>query len=242
MKNAILCGYHWTGCKALDMLLNNNYNVYVYTHENPYYVNSLKLFCEKKNVGYSFDKIKINNLPFKPDIICSIYYRNIIHCDVINYCDGKIFNLHPSLLPKYRGCSSLTWAMINGEEDVGFTFHYLRKTIDGGNIILQKKIKIEEFDTQQTLYDRVMFESMKYFEETLRLVEKGYKGKHNKISELEYYKRGCPYNGEIDANWDINKIERFIRAMICPPLPVAKLIGKEIKTIEEYLKYQGKCL
>lgn len=234
MKNVILCGYHWTGCKALDILLKNNYNVYVYTHKHPYYVNSLKLFCEKENIKCTFSKININNLPFKPDMICSIYYRYIIDKKIINYCNGKIFNLHPSILPKYRGCNSLTWAMINGEKQVGFTYHYLREKVDGGNIILQKIIEIEEFDTQQTLYDRIMFESMKYFVDVIKLLDKGYKGNPQSISEDKFYKRGCPYNGVIDENWNIEKVERFIKAMIYPPLPLAKFRGKEIKTLEEY--------
>ena len=87
----------------------------------------------------------------------------MIKQDVIDIVNGKIFNLHPALLPKYRGCSSVTWAMINGEKECGFTYHYIDKGCDTGKIILQKAIKIEDFDTQLTLYNRVMFESMDYF-------------------------------------------------------------------------------
>lgn len=85
-------------------------------------------------------------MPFVPDVICSIYYRYIIGNDVIETVDGRIFNLHPALLPKYRGCSSLTWAMINGEKECGYTYHYINKTCDIGDIIFQNKITIEEFE------------------------------------------------------------------------------------------------
>ena len=71
-------------------------------------------------------------------MICSIYYRYIIEEEIINCVNGKIFNLHPSLLPNYKGCSSLTWAMINGEAEVGYSYHYIDVTLDTGNVILQK--------------------------------------------------------------------------------------------------------
>ena len=143
----ILCGYHWTGCKALELLLEEGHEVYVYTHETENYVADLEGLCVRKNIKYSLEKIQVSNMPFIPDVICSVYYRYRIKKDVIDAVNGKIFNLHPALLPKYRGCSSLTWAMINGEKECGFTYHYIDMGCDTGNTILQKKIKIEDFDT-----------------------------------------------------------------------------------------------
>lgn len=230
----ILCGYNWIGCKALSLLLEKGHEVFVYTHENPPHVNSLLELCKKYNVKFSTKKIKFENLPFTPDIICSIYYRYIISEEVIDAAKGKIFNLHPSLLPDYKGCSSLTWALINGEKSVGFTYHYINKGIDTGNIILQKKLKIEDWDRQADLYQRAMFEAAKYFEEVFEKVVNNFSGE-KQLAEGRYYKRGCPFNGEIDENWETEKIERFIRAMNYPPLPYATLKGREIKTMAEYL-------
>ena len=149
---------------------------------------------------------------------------------IIEICNRKIFNLHPSLLPKYRGCSSLTWAMINGEKEVGFTYHYLDEGCDTGDIIIQKIHHIEDWDTQETLYMRIMFEAMKYFEFAFNFVSKGLVGKKQK-GESSYYKRGCPYNGQINPDWDLKYKNRFIRAMIFPPYPVAKLGEKEIVSL-----------
>ena len=174
-------------------------------------------------------------MPFKPDIICSIYYRYIIPENVINAVNGKIFNLHPALLPNYRGCSSLTWAMINGEEYCGYTYHYIDKDCDTGRIIIQKKIKIEDFDTQLTLYNRVMFTALNDFKEVLNLVSNGYKGTEQ-IGEGSYYKRGCPYGGIIQDEFSEDKAERFIRAMIYPPYPPAKYNDKSVVSIEEYME------
>ena len=225
----ILCGYHWTGCKALELLLEEGHELYVYTHETENCIADLEGLCMKKNVKYSLDKIEVGNMPFIPDVICSIYYRWMIKQDVIDIVNGKIFNLHPALLPKYRGCSSVTWAMINGEKECGFTYHYIDKGCDTGKIILQKAIKIEDFDTQLTLYNRVMFESMDYFLEALSLVEKGYKGVAQK-GEGTKYKRGCPMEGRIEDSMDDGMKERFIRAMCYPPYPAAQYHEQEVRT------------
>lgn len=236
-KKAILCGYHWTGCKALKLLLERGYEVYVYTHKTENSIADLEGLCIKNNINYTLEKISVNNMPFIPDIICSIYYRWIIHDEVIAAVNGRIFNLHPSLLPKYRGCSSLTWAMINGEKQVGYTYHYVDSGCDTGNIILQKKIDIEEFDTQLTLYNRVMFESMNSFLEVVGLVLKGFKGIPQN-GESTYYKRGCPLGGIIVDSMDDMLKERFIRAMCYPPYPAANYNGDEVKT---FLEYKALC-
>lgn len=235
--NVILCGYNWIGCKILNLLIERKYNLYVYTHESPYYVNDLRKLCSQRNISYSVEKISLTNLPFKPDIIVSAYYQYIISSDVIDECDNKIFNIHPSLLPLYKGCSSLTWAMINGENEVGYTYHYITKDIDCGNIIFQQKLPLEDFDTQITLYHRVMFEASKHFSFAFDFVLNGKIGTPQVISNENYFKRGCPCNGVLDENWDEKKIERFIRAMIYPPMPVATLKGKSIYSVDDLLHF-----
>jgi UDP-4-amino-4-deoxy-L-arabinose formyltransferase/UDP-glucuronic acid dehydrogenase (UDP-4-keto-hexauronic acid decarboxylating) len=97
-------------------------------------------------------------------------------------------------------------------------------------------MKIEEWDTQQTLYQRVMFESMSYFEAVFELVKQGAAGEPQTYV-LQPFKRGCPHGGVIDSSWDFPKVERFIRAMNHPPLPPARFEGVEITTIADYRKY-----
>ena len=229
----ILCGYKLIGCEVLNLLIKQKHEIYVYTHESPYFIHDLKQLCIKQNINFSLDKISINNMPFKPDVICVAYYNFIIPKDVISFCSKKIFNIHPSLLPKYRGCSSITWALINNEKYTGFTYHYIDENIDTGNIILQKKIKINDYDTGGGLYMKVMLEATNHFEYVLKKVTEGYKGIPQK-SDGKYYRRGAPYNGVISSKWSYEKIERFIRAMNHPPYPFATFKGIEIKSIAEF--------
>jgi methionyl-tRNA formyltransferase len=229
----VLCGYNWIGCRVLEQLLAIQAEVFVYTHKSPNHVNDMVAFCKKRDIPFSTKKISRDNLTFTPDIIASIYYRYIIADDVINMVNGKIFNLHPSLLPRYRGCSSLTWAMVNGESESGFTYHYIDSGIDTGRILVQKKVRIFDFDTQVTLYHRVMFEASNDFLKVFTMVKEGQIGYEQAIGSSEYYHRGAPFNGEIDPSWDLATKERFIRAMVYPPMLPASMKGKEVWRLED---------
>lgn len=240
--NVILCGYNWTGAKALKILKDKGHNVFVYTHKMENCCVDVEGMCIRQNIPYTFEKIRLDNMPFIPDVICSIYYRYIIGADVIEAVQGRIFNLHPALLPKYRGCSSLTWAMINGEEKCGFTYHYIDNNCDTGDIIIQREVMIEPFDTQSTLYNRVMFEAMDYFYEAFGKVAANKPGTPQS-GESSLYKRGCPMGGILETDSSAAYADRFIRAMINPPYKPAQCEGKSIYTIREFLEmkdnYEG---
>lgn len=233
-KNIVVCGYHWIGCKASEIFQAAGANVYVYTHTAGEGVPCVASYCRKAGVPYTLDRISASNLPFTPDVIASIYYRHLIHPDVIARVRGRIFNLHPSLLPKYRGCSSLTWAMVQKQTTAGYTYHYIDAGCDTGNIILQRPVAIEPFDTQQTLYYRVMFEAIQDLLPAIEFVLSGGAGVPQS-GEATYFKRGAPYNGVINPAWLEEDIERFIRAMTFPPYPYATFRGIPIRTFEEYL-------
>jgi len=125
--------------------------------------------------------------------------------------------------------------MINGERETGFTYHYIDEQCDTGPVILQRKVAIERWDTQLSLYNKVMFESMKYFHEVVELVANGHEGMKQE-GESSYYPRGCPFGGVINPEWDAAFIKRFIRAMHHPPLPPATFSGREIHSFDDYLK------
>ena len=235
----VLCGYHWAGCHALEQLLSLASEIFVYTHDTPFHIPCLKVLCQQRNIRYSTDAIAIENLPFTPDLIVSIYYRYIIKPSVLQSCRYKAINLHPSLLPRYRGCSSLTWALINNEAEVGFSYHYIDDGIDTGNILLQRALPIYDWDTQGSLYYRVMFEALKLLTDVIRLVYSGDLGTPQ-LPNGDYYPRGCPFNGQIQAEWSDEKVKRFIRAMTFPPYPPARYRDQDILTYSDFLAVKQK--
>jgi len=232
--NIILCGYNWAGCRALDLLLDQGFNVFVCTHETPPYIPSLAKYAAEKGIKFTYKSINDAELPFEPDCICSIYYRNIINSQTLQRVNYRAMNLHPSILPAYRGCSSLTWAIINGEKKVGFTYHYIDEGCDTGKIILQTEVPVFGFENQSNLYQRVMFLALEQFNEALKLLLEGFEGKEQ-TGVPSFYGRGVPEGGQISNKWSEAKIMRFIRALIHPPLPYAKYNGQEITTYQEYL-------
>ncbi len=233
--NIILCGYNWSGCEALRLLKEKKNNIFVYTHKSNYFESDLEEYCKINKVKYTLSSISLKNLPFKPDLIISISYRFKIPTEVLKISKFKPFNLHPSLLPKYKGCSSIPWVIINNEKHTGFSYHYMTENYDRGNIILQKKVGISKFDLQITLYYKVMFESLKYFNQVVQLVKKNFLGK-KQIGSGTYFKRGAPFDGKLNNEWSAQKKKRFIKSMIFPPRPLAKYKKKYIKSINDLNK------
>ena len=82
-----------------------------------------------------------------PDFIFSFYYRKVIGKDILAIPKKGAFNLHGSLLPKYRGCAPLNWAVINGEKESGVTLHKMTAKVDAGDIVAQEKFAIADSDT-----------------------------------------------------------------------------------------------
>jgi len=235
----ILCGYGYAGCLALEKLIYKSTSLYVYSHDHAPEVPSLIDYANKLDVGYTTKKINIESLPFVPDVICSIYYRYRIEQDLISMVSGKAFNLHPSLLPHYRGCGSITWAMINGETHTGFTYHYLNENFDSGNILIQVSVPIRPFDTQSSLTCKLVNNALDYFDDAFDMVVNGYVGEPQ-MGIPSYYKRGTPYGGNINEDWDNERISRYIRAMVNPPLPYAKYNNHEVQSYEQYLQLKNK--
>lgn len=180
------------------------------------------------------DKIR----KLQPEIIFAIGGMQIIPKDVLKIPALGCLNIHPALLPKYRGRFSTAHAIFNGEEYSGATLHWMDEGLDSGPIIMQKKVRIEEDDTGRTLYDKVLNDAGgKLFSHFLDLWLSGEEIKSIPQNENQatYYPKDLPGGGKIDWSWDGKKINRFIRAMTFPPFPPPSFaIGdKKMIIIEE---------
>jgi methionyl-tRNA formyltransferase len=176
---------------------------------------------------------------FRPNVLFSLYFRDIVPETILDIPDLGAVNLHPSLLPKYRGTFSSVHAILNGEKFTGFTYHYMLPEVDAGNIIMQCKVAIEPHDTAYSLYHRLIVEGMTAFDEAFRLVTEERSPGERQVGEPSYYRREVPFGGYIDPRWSGEQIDRFIRAMYFPPFTGARirLVGgheKEVSSLVEY--------
>ena len=92
----------------------------------------------------------------KIQLICLSGFMKILSKNFINNFTGKIINIHPSLLPKYKGLNTHLRALQNKDRYSGCTVHYVTDKLDSGKIILQKKVKITKGDDQKTLARKVL--------------------------------------------------------------------------------------
>ena len=121
-------------------------------------INYLNIRNAEKDILSQLKKNKIN-------LICLAGFMKILSINFIKNFDGKIINIHPSLLPKYKGLNTHQRAMDNKEKYSGCTVHYVSSKLDSGKIILKKKVKILKNDTLKKLSKRVLkYEHLIYLE------------------------------------------------------------------------------
>ena len=107
---------------------------------------------EKNPEKLILKKLKLNNI----DLICLAGFMKILSSNFLRKFEGKILNIHPSLLPKYKGLNTHARAIINKESYSGCTVHHVDSKLDSGKIILQKKVKIDKNDNQFTLKAKIL--------------------------------------------------------------------------------------
>jgi methionyl-tRNA formyltransferase len=170
----------------LDELIQENYNVVgvVTTPDKPagrglkIIQSAVKQYAVQHNLPVlQPDKLKSEDFltqlaALKADLQIVIAFRMLPQ---VVYCMPRLgtFNLHASLLPKYRGAAPINWAIINGETQTGLTTFLLNDKIDEGEIILQQPISIEKEDTAETLHDKMMNQGRKLVTKTINLLVSG---------------------------------------------------------------------
>ena len=110
----------------------------------------------EKNISILLKKDKIK-------FICLAGFMKILSKEFIKKFDGKIINIHPSLLPKYKGLNTHSRAIINKDKLAGCTVHYVNAKLDSGKIILQKKIKISSRDNPTSLAKKILKQEHKLY-------------------------------------------------------------------------------
>lgn len=181
--------------------------------------------------------VSVNQLhlwPWQPELIVSVGYLDILTPAVIEEVYGRVINCHYALLPNHRGRSSVPWAILDGDTCTGVTWHYIDESIDTGSVLLQATCRIEADETQASLFDKMDQLAADSWPAAFELVFARFQGTPQR-GRAQYHRAGPPHGGEIDPTWPDDYVERFIRAMVHPPRPYARLNGVEVQTFGEYL-------
>lgn len=195
--------------------------------------NSIDNFIGNPRNGKAFNFCS----PKKIDILISVNYLFIIEKDLIQLPKKLAFNIHGSLLPKYRGRTPHVWAIINNESETGITAHLIDEGCDTGDIIEQIKIEIGNDDTGADILNKF---KNNYIELLNTVITKARLGKltfvkqQNEIST--FFGKRTPDHGKINWNWQKERIYNWIRAQ-AKPYPGAFTFSGENKIIIDKIKY-----
>tara|TARA_B100001057_G_scaffold277333_1_gene277638 strand:+ start:947 stop:1528 length:582 start_codon:yes stop_codon:yes gene_type:complete len=121
-----------------------------------------KILAEKNIIS------KIENKKIK--LICLAGFMKILSKDFIKNFKGKILNIHPSLLPKYKGLNTHKRVLLNNEKYSGCTVHTVNSKLDSGRIILQKKVKVSKNDTPKSLAKKILIQEHKLYPKAIKKV------------------------------------------------------------------------
>ena len=137
-------------CKAVNFAKRNGIDIFIYNS---------KIFPNDKNQIYLSEKLISYNL----DLILLAGYMKKISTSIVNKYKNKILNIHPSLLPKYKGLNTHFRAIKNRDKFAGCTVHHVSEKLDSGKIILQKKVKITKRDNPASLAKKVLKQEHKLY-------------------------------------------------------------------------------
>jgi methionyl-tRNA formyltransferase len=167
-----------------------------------------------------------------PDLVLSVFYRSMLPQAVLDAASIAL-NLHPSLLPAYRGRAPLNWVLVRGETMTGITLHHMVRRADAGDIVGQRAISIAPRETALSLYYKMEDEGISLLREMLPLLEAGTAPRQPQDeSKANVVGRRRPEDGRIDWSWPAEQVDCLVRA-VAPPWPGAfgMIEGKTVRVL-----------
>jgi methionyl-tRNA formyltransferase len=175
--------------------------------------NSIPIHTPERISGDWVEKIAA----MRPAVIYSFYYRNLLPESVLRPAPLGAFNLHGSLLPKYRGRAPVNWMIANGEREAGVTLHHMAARADAGDIVAQRAVEIGDADTALTLYHKIVPLGAALIREFHPLIVAGKAPRREQdLRAGGYFGRRRPEDGRIGWTWPARRIFNLVRAVTHP--------------------------
>jgi methionyl-tRNA formyltransferase len=230
--SAVVFAYHDVGCRCLSVLLAHGVRVpLVVTHrddpgENVWFASVERLARE---AGLEVAAPDDANDPafvarvagLAPDFLFSFYYRRMLSAALLATARRGAWNMHGSLLPKYRGRVPVNWAILEGERETGATLHEMVAKPDAGPIAGQEAVPIGENDTAVEVFGRVTGAAGRVLERALPgLLDGTAVLQPQDLAAGSYFGGRRPEDGRIDWSRDARAVHDLVRA-VAPPYPGA---------------------
>lgn len=240
---AIVFAYHDIGCVGLQALVDAGYDVQaVFTHtdapnENQFFSSVARQGAELNLPVYAPEDVNhplwIDRIrALQPDVIFSFYYRNMLSEEILSLAPQGGFNLHGSLLPRYRGRAPVNWALLRGETETGVTLHKMVKRPDAGDIVGQRKVTIAPDDTALTLHAKVRDAAKALLTDVLPEMKAGaFTLTPQDETQATYFGRRTAADGEIHWHKPATDINNLIRAVTEPYPGAFSFLGQRKLTI-----------
>ncbi len=225
---AIVLAYHDMGCVGIEALLDHGFEIAaVITHadasdENVWFRSVAELAAHRNLPVLAPDDVNhplwISRLrALAPDVLFSFYYRKLIGDELLALPKSGCFNLHGSLLPKFRGCAPANWAILKGATETGVTLHHMTRKPDAGDIVGQHRVPIAPTDDAAALNRKLAAAARPLLDE---LLPKILAGTAPRMPQSEaaatYFGRRRPADGEIDWQRPAAEIANLVRAVARP--------------------------
>jgi methionyl-tRNA formyltransferase len=229
---AVVFAYHNVGVRCLKVLLARGVDVaLVVSHEdNPaetIWFDSVAALCKEHGIPCitpidpKSPELLAQVQAAKPDCIFSFYYRHMLPVELLNCAKIGAYNMHGSLLPKYRGRVPINWAVLHGETETGATLHEMAAKPDAGDIIAQTSVPILPDDTAYEVFGKVVVAAEQTLWNVLPAMLAGKTPKlPNDISKGSYFGGRKPEDGCIDWSQPAQAVYNLHRA-VAPPYPGA---------------------
>ncbi|WP_426577493.1 bifunctional UDP-4-amino-4-deoxy-L-arabinose formyltransferase/UDP-glucuronic acid oxidase ArnA [Xenorhabdus stockiae] len=240
---AVIFAYHDIGCAGLNALVKAGFDIRaIFTHvddpnENNFFSSvaragadlGLSVFAPE-NVNHPLWVEHIREM--QPDIIFSFYYRDMLSQDILSLAKKGAFNLHGSLLPKYRGRAPVNWAILNGETETGVTLHKMSAKADAGDVVAQQAVQIEKTDTSLIIHGKIREAATELLNDILpRFKADNYLSIPQDESQATYFGRRTAEDGEIFWHKSAEEINNLVRAVTEPYPGAFTFLGERKITI-----------
>ena len=197
-----------------------------------------KVLAKEHNIPvYQFKKIRIDGVEtlkgIDADIMVTAAYGQILSQEVLDITKYGVYNVHASVLPKYRGSSPIQWSLINCEKEIGVTILKTLAGLDNGPILLTKSIPIEQTDTVASLMQKLGEMGADLMLQGLDMLESGnYQLKEQNEEEMTYYPMLKKENSSIDFNKTAKQVVGFVKGMAEWPVAVTNIMGITTKVFD----------